>query len=78
MAGPNPAMTGMSELHTPTIAKPQTPRDAFVGLNLFGWSGGLAALVIGLVVSFLLFGHFVIYYRNADMDFMVIDRKSVV
>ena len=48
------------------------PRDAFVGLNLFGWSAGLAALVAGLAVSFLLFGYFVVYYRNADMDFMVI------
>jgi len=41
-------------------------------MNLFGWSGGLAALVAGLALSFLLFGYFVVYYRNADMDFMVI------
>ena len=32
----------------------------------------MAALVAGLVLSFLLFGYCVIYWRNADMDFMVI------
>jgi hypothetical protein len=62
----------MSQATTPAGSAPATPRDAFVGLNLLGWSGGLAALVVGLAVSFLLFGYFVIYYRNADMDFMVI------
>lgn len=62
----------MSQVHTPANATPVAPRDAFVGLNLLGWSGGLAALVLGLAASFLLFGYFVIYYRNADMDFMVI------
>ena len=39
---------------------------------MLGWSRGLAAIVIGLAVSFLLFGYFVTYWRNADMDFMVI------
>jgi hypothetical protein len=73
MAGMSPAaMTRMSQLHTPTVATKTAPRDAFVGLNLFGWSAGLALLVAGLMASFLLFGYFVIYYRNADMDFMVI------
>jgi hypothetical protein len=62
----------MSQATTPAGSAPATPRDAFVGLNLLGWSGGLAALVVGLAVSFLLFGYFVVYYRNADMDFMVI------
>ena len=65
-------MTKMSQLQTPTISTKAASRDAFVGLSLLGWSGGLAALVAGLAVSFLLFGYFVIYYRNADMDFMVI------
>ncbi len=62
----------MNQLQTPSTSTKTAPHDAFVGLNLLGWSGGLAALVAGLVVSFLLFGYFVIYYRNADMDFMVI------
>ena len=63
---------GMSQATTPAGLAPATHRDAFIGLNLLGWSGSLAALVAGLAVSFLLFGYFVIYYRNADMDFMVI------
>jgi hypothetical protein len=46
--------------------------DTLDRLSLTGWRGGLAALVAGLVLSFLLFGYFVIFWRNADMDFMVI------
>jgi hypothetical protein len=48
------------------------PRDAFDRLTYLGWNGGLLAIVASLAVSFLLFGYFVIYWRNADMDFMVI------
>jgi hypothetical protein len=62
----------MNQVRTPTKSTKAAPRDAFAGLNFLGWSGGLAALVVGLAVSFLLFGYFVTYYRNADMDFMVI------
>src|ERR1700761_6235468 len=47
-------------------------RDAFERLTSLGWRGSLAALVAGLAVSFVLFGYFVIYWRNADMDFMVV------
>jgi hypothetical protein len=65
-------MTKMSQFQTPTISAPVAPRDAFVGLNRVGWSGGLASLLVGLAVSFLLFGYFVVYFRNGDMDFMVI------
>ncbi len=72
MVGISPAMTKMSQVRIQTASAPAAPRDAFMGLNLLGWSGGLAALVAGLAVSFVLFGYFVIYYRNADMDFMVI------
>ena len=46
--------------------------DAFDRLTFLGWSWGLVAIVVGLAASFLLFGYFVVYYRNADMDFMVI------
>src|SRR6516225_2332211 len=52
-----------------TISKPP---DAFDRLIYLGWNKGLIAIVAGLAVSFLLFGYFVIYWRNADMDFMVI------
>src|SRR6516165_9135433 len=46
--------------------------DAFDRLTFLGWKWGLLAIVAGLAASFLLFGYFVIYWRNADMDFMVI------
>jgi hypothetical protein len=48
------------------------PRDAFDRLTFLGWNRGLLAIIAGLAASFLLFGYFVIYWRNADMDFMVI------
>ena len=48
------------------------PRDTFDRLIVLGWNRGLLAIVAGLAASFLLFGYFVIYWRNADMDFMVI------
>src|SRR5262245_6606961 len=50
----------------------QKPRDTFDRLTFLGWNRGLLAIVAGLAASFLLFGYFVIYWRNADMDFMVI------
>src|ERR1700751_1036283 len=48
-----------------------TARDAFDRLTPLGWSGGLAAILGALLLSFLLFGYFLIYWRNADMDFMI-------
>jgi hypothetical protein len=59
---------------TAEAAQPQTgaPRDAFERLTSLGLARSLAAIVAGLVVSFLLFGYALIYWRNADMDFMVI------
>src|SRR5207237_5555124 len=65
----------MTELSATTaLADPPsgTARDAFDRLTFLGWRGGLAATVAGLAVSFFLFGFAVIYWRNADMDFMVI------
>lgn len=56
-----------------TTAAGQTARtDQFDRLTFLGWRRGLAAIVAGLAVSFFLFGYAVIYWRNADMDFMVI------
>src|SRR6185437_8028315 len=46
--------------------------DAFDRLTLLGWQGGLAAITAALAASFFLFGYALIYWRNADMDFMVI------
>jgi hypothetical protein len=47
-------------------------QDALARLTIFGWRGGLAAITAGLAVSFLLYGYTLVYWRNADMDFMVI------
>src|ERR1700731_2113604 len=44
--------------------------DAFDRLTFLGWRMGLAAIVAGLAASFFLFGYALIYWRNADMDFM--------
>ena len=54
------------------------PKDAFDRLMLFGWGGGLVAVVAGLAVSFFLFGYALVYWRNADMDFMVIYNALVL
>jgi hypothetical protein len=77
MSKPLPSMS----TNTPPIAtKPpiEGARDAFARLTFLGWSGGLAAIIAGLALSFLLFGYAVIYWRNADMDFMVIYNALVM
>src|ERR1700676_3443150 len=65
----------MNQLLTPAAtAKPpiDAAKDAFDRLTFLGRRWGLAAIAAGLAVSFFLFGYAVIYWRNADMDFMVI------
>src|SRR5713226_5637270 len=65
----------MTELSAPApLAAPPsgTAKDPFDRLTFLGWRRGLAAIVAGLALSFFLFGYAVIYWRNADMDFMVI------
>jgi hypothetical protein len=58
---------------SPTSAPSEAARtDQFDRLTFLGWRWGLAATVAGLAASFFLFGYAVIYWRNADMDFMVI------
>jgi hypothetical protein len=64
-------MTQLSSSATTTEPQPRS-KDAFDRLTLLGWRGGLAAIVAGLAASFFLFGYALIYWRNADMDFMVI------
>lgn len=61
---PTPAATG----EPPTMAA----QDAFDRLTFLGWRWGLAAIIAGLAASFFLFGYALVYWRNADMDFMVI------
>ncbi|WP_052523517.1 hypothetical protein [Bradyrhizobium sp. STM 3809] len=47
-------------------------RDPLDRLTPFGWRGGIAVALLLSLVSFLAAGYFTVYWRNADMDFMVI------
>src|SRR5437016_14187362 len=62
----------MDDLSPASTAAAAARADAYDGLTFLGWRGGLAAIIAGLALSFFLFGSAVIYWRNADMDFMVI------
>lgn len=53
-------------------------RDAVVKLTFLGWRGGLVAVLAGLALSFFLFGYATVYWRNADMDFMVLYNALVM
>ena len=46
--------------------------DAYRRLSPFSWNAGLLLIVALLAASFFLVGYFVVYWRNADMDFMVV------
>jgi hypothetical protein len=54
------------------------PKDAFDRLTFLGWRRGLAAIVAGFTVSFFLVGYGLVYWRNADMDFMVVYNALVL
>jgi hypothetical protein len=61
------------EQPAPDSAREQTKaKDALDRATFLGWRNGLAAIVLGLAASFFLFGYALVYWRNADMDFMVI------
>src|ERR1700712_418758 len=65
----------------PPIAKDASrdvSRDSLDRLAFRGGRGGLAAIVAALALSFFLFGYALIYWRNADMDFMVIYNALVL
>jgi hypothetical protein len=67
------------EQPTPDSAREQTKaRDALERLTFLGWRKGLAAIVLGLAASFFLFGYALVYWRNADMDFMVVYNALVL
>jgi len=53
-------------------------KDAFDRLTSLGWRWGLTAIAAGLTASFFLFGFALVYWRNADMDFMVIYNALVL
>src|SRR3981189_3334430 len=65
----------MNQVSTPALkADPHiiASKDAFDRLTFLGWRWGLAAITAGLALSFFLIGYALIYWRKADMDFMVI------
>src|SRR6202140_5999032 len=65
----NPLSHAPAPTHKPPV---DAANDAFDRLTFLGWRWGLAAIVAGLAASFFLFGYALIYWRNADMDLMVI------
>jgi len=52
--------------------------DAFERLTFLGRRTGLTAIVAGLAASFFLFGYALVYWRNADMDLMVVYNALVL
>ena len=52
--------------------------DALAPLTFLGWRLGLVAIVVGLAASFFLYGYALVYWRNADMDLMVIYNALVL
>jgi hypothetical protein len=52
--------------------------DALAPLTFLGWRLGLAAIVASLAASFFLYGYALVYWRNADMDLMVIYNAFVL
>src|SRR6266849_8516782 len=55
-----------------------TAKDAFDRLTHLGWRWGLTAIVAGLAASFFLLGYALVYWRNADMDLMVVYNALVL
>lgn len=70
-------ITGPAPATAPAV-EPASPDFVLSRLTMFGWAGGLAAILAGIVLSFFLFGYFAIYWRNADMDFMVVYNALVL
>lgn len=70
--------TSVTAPATISAGPPASSVPTLVRLTLLGWWGGLAAILAGLVLSFFLFGYFAIYWRNADMDFMVVYNALVL
>lgn len=57
----------------PNCATQGVPRrDTLDRLTPFGWRGGVAVALLLSLASFLIVGYFTVYWRNADMDFMVV------
>ena len=68
----------MEQLTPDSAREPPKARDVFDRITFLGWRKGLAAIVLGLAASFFLFGYALVYWRNADMDFMVVYNALVL
>jgi hypothetical protein len=67
------------ERPTPDSVREQAKaKDALDRVTFLGWRTGLVAIVLGLAASFFLFGYALVYWRNADMDFMVVYNALVL
>src|ERR1700709_2826564 len=62
----------MDRLTTPASTREPTAKGAFDRITFLGWRWGLAAIVAGLAASFFLVGYALVYWRNADMDLMMV------
>src|SRR5436305_9705527 len=60
------------EQRSPEQTREPSAKDSLDRITWLGWRRGLAAIVLRLAASFFLFGYALVYWRNADMDFMVI------
>lgn len=58
-------------------ASPEKP-DALTRLTPLGARGSLAAIVAGLVACFFAFAYFMVYWRNADMDLIVVHNALAI
>ena len=52
--------------------------DALTKLTPLGARGSLAAIVAGLVACFFAFPYFMVYWRNADMDLIVLHNAFAI
>ena len=68
----------MNQLSTSAPSPARVHLDALAPLTFLGWRWGVLAVVLGLAASFFLFGYALVYWRNADMDFMVIYNALVL
>jgi hypothetical protein len=65
-------------LNPNSMREPRAAKDTLDRLTFLGWRKGLATIVAGLGVSFFLFGYALVYWRNADMDFMMVYNALVL
>jgi hypothetical protein len=68
----------MDQTAAPDTTREPTAKDSFDRLTFLGWRWGLAAIVAGFTASFFLVGYGLVYWRNADMDFMVVYNALVL